>query len=135
MKYYRTNTIIKKEKVRENPDVLYLFGDNDLRRGLGGQAKEMRYEPNTLGISTKKVPSNDPSAFKTDNEFEENVLILQEDFKKVHEAILSGKYKAIVIPPIGVGLAKLPLYAPKTYAVLERHISLVKVMAENFYKK
>ena len=39
---YRTDKVITRDKIKENPDVLYLFGDNLLRKGLGGQAKEMR---------------------------------------------------------------------------------------------
>ena len=66
---YRTDKIITRDKVKENPDVLYLFGDNLLRKGLGGQAKEMRGEPNTLGIVSKKYPSNNKDSFYTDDDF------------------------------------------------------------------
>ena len=66
---YRTDKVITRDKIKENPDVLYLFGDNLLRKGLGGQAKEMRGEPNTLGIVSKKYPSNDISSFYTDEDF------------------------------------------------------------------
>ena len=31
-----------------NPDILYCFGDNDHREGLGGQAKECRGEKNSF---------------------------------------------------------------------------------------
>lgn len=48
---------------------IYLFGDNLLRKGLGGQAKEMRGEPNTLGIVSKKYPSNSLSSFYSDGDF------------------------------------------------------------------
>ena len=41
MTVYRTEKIIKRDKLKSNPDILYLFGDNLLRKGLGGQAKEM----------------------------------------------------------------------------------------------
>lgn len=46
MKIYRTNKIITRDKIKENLEVLYLFGDNIIRKGLGGQAKEMRGEDN-----------------------------------------------------------------------------------------
>lgn len=32
MKVYRTDKIITRDKVKENKDVLYLFGDNLLRK-------------------------------------------------------------------------------------------------------
>lgn len=44
---------IFREDLQANPDVYYLFGDNVERRGLGGQAKEMRGEPNAIGVATK----------------------------------------------------------------------------------
>ena len=58
---YRTDKVITRDKIKENPDVLYLFGDKLLRKGLGGQAKEMRGEPNTLGIVSKKYRNESES--------------------------------------------------------------------------
>jgi len=60
--------IIKQHKIyrkdlKNNPDVLYLFGDNLVQKGFGGQAKEMRGEPNAEGIPTKKLPSMEAKAF------------------------------------------------------------------------
>ncbi len=40
--------------VRAEPETYWVFGDNLERRGLGGQAKEMRGEPNAIGIVTKR---------------------------------------------------------------------------------
>ena len=116
---YRTNKIITRDKVKENPDVLYLFGDNLLRKGLGGQAKEMRGEPNTLGIVSKKYPSNDISSFYTDEDFYPWLEVFSADIKNLAERINSGKYKALVIPKIGVGLADLPNKAPRIWNYLK----------------
>lgn len=113
------NGIISRDIVRSNPKTLYLFGDNDIRKGLGGQAKEMRGEFNTIGISTKKLPNNNENAFKTDLEFEENKNIIDNDIQRVIEAWNTGLYNKIVIPQIGVGLAKLPEKAPKTFDYLQ----------------
>ena len=57
-----TGTITFQERItradlRANPDTLYVFGDNMRRRGMGGQAAEMRGEPNAVGIPTKWRPS------------------------------------------------------------------------------
>jgi hypothetical protein len=41
----------------------YVFGDNGRRIGFGGQAKEMRGEPNAIGVATEWVPTNRPNAF------------------------------------------------------------------------
>lgn len=119
MLVYRTDKIITRDKVKENPDVLYLFGDNLLRKGLGGQAKEMRGEENTLGIVSKKYPSNNSSSFYTDSDFYFWLEVFSADIKNLTGKINSGKYKALVIPPIGVGLADLPNKAPRIWKYLK----------------
>ena len=96
-----------------------MFGDNLLRKGLGGQAKEMRGEPNTLGIVSKKYPSNNISSFYSDEDFYPWLEIFSADIRSLAERINSGKYKAIVIPQIGVGLADLPNKAPRIYKYLK----------------
>ena len=116
---YRTDKIITRDKVKENPDVLYLFGDNIVRQGLGGQAKEMRGEPNTLGIVSKKYPSNSSSSFYTDEDFYTWLEVFSSDIKNLAESVNSGKYRAIVIPQIGVGLADLPNKAPRIWNYLK----------------
>lgn len=133
MKVYRVNKIIKKDKVKSNPDVLYLFGDNDIRKGLGGQAKEMRYESNCIGVSTKKIPSNDLKSFKYDTEYLENCIIILDDMNKVKKELITGKYKALVIPQIGVGLAKLPINAPRTYQFLVEQLDDLENYAKRIY--
>jgi hypothetical protein len=44
---------ITREMVQADRNTVYVFGDNVARHGLGGQAKAMRGEPNTIGVSTK----------------------------------------------------------------------------------
>ena len=121
--YEKSERIITRAEVRSNPKTLYLFGDNDQRKGLGGQAKEMRGEPNTVGVSTKKYPSNNELSFKTDNELENNKKIITEDINKVIAEWNTGKYDKVVVPQIGVGLAALPTRAPQTYAFLQQELN------------
>lgn len=120
MKIYRTNKIIKRDKLKENPEVLYLFGDNLLRKGLGGQAKEMRGEPNALGIVSKKYPSNKPDSFYCDDDFYSWLEIFSCDIQNLAKEINTGKYTALVIPQIGIGLADLPNRAPKIWKHLKQ---------------
>ena len=47
--------------VRKHSDYLYIFGDNDVGIGKGGQAI-IRDEHNAIGIPTKKEPNNRESA-------------------------------------------------------------------------
>lgn len=129
---FKTANIITREEVQKNPNVIYLFGDNDARTGLGGQAKEMRGEPNSFGISTKKRPSNDDNAFKSDTELEQNKTIITQDIEKVLAAWRTGEYRAVVIPPIGTGLAKLQEKAPETYAYLQAELKRLEKEINNF---
>lgn len=110
---------ITRSIVKSEPDTLFVFGDNDQRSGLGGQAKEMRGEPNAIGVRTKHKPSTYPSAYWTDSTLEENKKKIDEDFAK----ITSHKGR-VVIPAagLGTGLAGLKDKAPKTLEYIEGKI-------------
>lgn len=103
--------LIFREDLRNNPEVCYLFGDNLARVGLGGQAKEMRNEPNAYGIATKKSPSE----YFTDDEYNQNIVLIEQDIKRI------PKNRLIVVPSdgIGTGLARLSEVAPKTFNFLQ----------------
>ena len=63
---FRTIRWMQRAEIRANPTALYVFGDNLLRVGLGGQARECRGEPNAVGIPTKKAPTMEAHAFLSD---------------------------------------------------------------------
>ena len=78
--------------VRAHPNTLFVFGDNDQRRGKAGQAV-IRDEPNAIGFRTKKAPrTSAKSAYYTDDEYRENVAKCKQtltkypvaDYEKVH---------------------------------------------------
>jgi len=122
---------ITREIVRANPDKLFLFGDNFERRGMGGQAKEMRGEPNTKGIAVKFSPSMDESEFFSDSGYGGNCGQIDLEFKRLRQMVEDGGYTTIVIPldGIGTGLAQLDRRAPKTFAYLQKR--LAELEAEN----
>lgn len=106
----------------ENPKSLFLYGDNDQKKGRGGQAI-IRDCVNTFGIPTKKFPSNKLNAFYSDDEYDENC-------KKITQAIIdmitkSEKYEEIIFPSdgFGTGLAKLSTKAPNTFVFLQDMIN------------
>jgi hypothetical protein len=123
---------IKREDLQNNPNIIYLFGDNQLRVGLGGQAAEMRGEPNAVGIATKMSPNE----FMSDGQLDFNKSIIDYDFKRIkYKAVrITGfwnymKGRTIVVVPIdglGTGLAELPTRAPKTYAYLCEKLEQLK---------
>ena len=105
---------ITREFVRNHPDFLFVFGDNLAKKGLGGQAREMRGEPNAIGIATKRSPSMNSDAFFSDSDIH-NVIVMgaiKDSFRILEFHLLSGD--VVVIPKNGVGggLANLPVNAP-----------------------
>lgn len=106
--------------------LLYVFGDNVKRVGMGGQAKEMRYEPNAVGVATLNAPGvfyrEDPASVDAQNR------TIDRDMKPLFDHVKKG---GIVIWPadgIGTGLARLPQASPSTFAYLEDKLgALIKI--------
>jgi len=112
-----------------NPDVHYCFGDNDMREGMGGQAKECRGEKNSIGIRTKKTPGVDESAYYSDAEYEANLKKISWDFVKVMDLLEEGKTVVFPTEGFGTGFAELKERAPKTLAAIE---SIVASFTEDY---
>lgn len=110
-----------KEDVRENPNFLFIFGDNDIERGEKGQAI-IRTCKNAFGIPTQKYPSSRDSSFYSDEEFEENKRKIKKAINKIIDA--SSNFDALIFPKdgLGTGLAQLEKRAPKTFRYLNKAI-------------
>ena len=107
--------------VRKNQNTLFVFGDNDLREGKGGQAA-IRDEPNAMGLRTKKKPKTTEDSYYSDEEYESNIRKMSNDLNKIKEA--SKQYQSTYyIPGIGEGRAKLKQKAPKTYRWLKNKLN------------
>lgn len=139
----RTQKKISRRDLKDNPDTVYLFGDNDVRKGKGGQAASMRGEPNAYGIRTKKVPSNQAHAFYRDDTFEENKAKIDEDFTQPRKGPRGETLPSLVdhvrgggeviIPEdgLGTGRAQLAHTAPKTAEYLNKMIDrLIQIGTE-----
>lgn len=101
-----------REEVAKDKDRIYIFGDNLIGKGTGGQAC-IRDLPNAFGIPTKKLPSMRENSFFSDEEFEKN--------KEAIDAAIARLPKGkdwIYNPEIGSGLAEMPKRCPKTYRYL-----------------
>lgn len=107
---------ITRKYVRANRDKLFVFGDNLERRDFGGQAAEMRGEPNALGIPTKKRPSYNSGAFFTDAEFEQNKAAIDAAFAKILASVSDSIRVVIPSDGLGTGRAQLDRRAPRTFA-------------------
>ena len=114
---------IYRQDLRNNPGVLYVFGDNDQRKGMGGQAKEMRGEPNAVGVRTKWKPTMEEDAFYRDANFTLQRSLLEEDLDRLDKHL---KREGIVVMPsdgLGTGLSQLPTRSPRFYQHLMNEIS------------
>lgn len=116
---------IYRTDLRNNPQKVFLFGDNLERVGMGGQAYEMRDEPNAIGVATKYSPGMRDEDFFTDDDYDNLCKIIDSDLARAFDA------KIVVIPSdgLGTGLAELDNRAPKVFAYLQEQ--LVKLEANN----
>lgn len=124
---------ITREMVKNNPNKVFIFGDNDAGNGLGGQAKEMRGEPNSIGIPTKKKPDYDNTSFYSDNEFDENKIKINHAISQILTKVREGYDVVYPLDGVGSGLADLANKAPRTYQFLTATInSLEKYINEGW---
>jgi len=116
----RHEPVVRRQMLKDAPGVLFVFGDNLRRVGMGGQAAEMRGEPNAVGIPTKVAPSMAPDAFFTDADLPKALDAFAEGFARLEAHLRAGG--TIVVPEagIGTGRAQLEQRAPKIHDVLTR---------------
>lgn len=92
---------VDEEFLRNNPDCIFVFGDNLERRGKGGAAM-LRDEPNTYGFITKKRPMNADSAFYHPSEYRE---VYEAEITKLEEEVAKNPDSCYLISKVGAGLA------------------------------
>jgi hypothetical protein len=104
---------ITRADLQANPGHIFVFGDNAGRWGLGGQAKEMRNEPNALGVATLYAPGkfyriDDAAALET----------VTQDLKLIASALKSNVLVVAPFDGLGTGLARLPEHAPALHNLI-----------------
>ena len=107
--------------VNTHPYAAFIFGDNFMKAGKGGQAM-IRFCNNAYGIPTKKMPNNSFNAFMTDRELSINKEFIKMACNKI--IANSFQYKYIYLPEdgLGTGLANLKNTAPMTFMFLNNEI-------------
>jgi len=116
---------ISRTDCQTHRDRLYVFGDNMVRSGYGGQAGAMRGEPNSFGIPTKWFPNNQKSSFFYDEQFDEGStvwLTLHGAFAHLTCVLDQGYDIVIPLDGLGTGLSRLPEYAPTIANYIEHQI-------------
>lgn len=133
--------MIYREDLQANPRMLYIFGDNLQRIGYGGQAAEMRGEPNAFGIATKRTCGHLPQDYFYDTEGDVKA-VLRSEFARLEETLKEElevdkpdyfKYIGVVIPldGIGTGLSRMPEFAPKMLAFIEKRFEQLQFTRED----
>jgi len=120
---------ITRADLKANRNSLYVFGDNMVRTGRGGQASAMRGEPNAFGIPTKWYPSNDLWAFFKDADFTTDSVVswtLTGAFTHLTEVLHDGYTVVIPTDGLGTGLSRLPETAPTIAYFIDQQILLLE---------
>lgn len=110
---------------RACPTLLFVFGDNLLGFGKGGQAI-IRSEPNAFGVPTKRKPSMSPgSFFRETSEYDLDCVLVR--IKSLWDHLEAGGKIVIPVTPTGdvsLGLERAMLRekAPTIYDTIVRHV-------------
>jgi hypothetical protein len=98
---------ITRRMLRGAPAVLFVFVDNLAGAGLGGQAREMRGEPNAVGLPTKRRPARDPGAYFTDADLPEVQRTADPAINRLRQHLAEGG--SVVWPAAGIGTGRADL--------------------------
>ena len=123
--------------VASNPDKIFVFGDNNARVGRGGQAI-IRDLPNSVGIRTKKEPSDKLVAYYKDSEYDQNTKNILSDILEIKSIAIAGSTIVMSKGGYGNGLAKLKEKAPNTFKFLcdslKEHFNFDNENGNRYYK-
>lgn len=107
------------------PNLTFVFGDNLLRFGKGGQAI-IRDEPNAFGVPTKRKPAMTPGSFFKEGSEEDMDAVLA-TIGELWE-LLRGDH-SVVIPvtengeiSLGLERAELKVRAPSIHRAITTHV-------------
>lgn len=108
--------------VENHPDWLYVYGDNDIKKGKGGQAI-IRDLENTHGIPTKRFPSMSDNSYYSDLDYERQCRCISAAFDTL--ITRARDYACVVFSGdgLGTGLSELPTRAPLTAKFLSMEMA------------
>lgn len=87
--------------LNDNPEVVFVYGDNLLRQGKGGGAK-LRDHKQTYGFVTKKEPNNKKSSYFSKEEYQKYFAI---EAEQLEEKIVKNSKQQFYISKLSGGLA------------------------------
>jgi hypothetical protein len=111
---------ITRPMLRAEANTLWVFGDTLVQLGLGGQAREMRGEPNAVGIPTKRLPSRSFEAYLTDDDIHVFREAIKQPVRRLANHLQAGGM--VVWPAAGISPVRADLQnrAPQIWEILER---------------
>ena len=92
---------IDRDYLRNNPDDIFVFGDNYLRQGHGGAAA-LRDEPNTYGFITKVAPTHRDEDYFRPTEY---VQVYCSEMSRLIDEIRRRPGNTFLISKLGAGIA------------------------------
>ena len=95
------NMIVTEQYLKDNPNHIFVFGDNLKRKGTGGAAA-LRHMPNTYGFVTKKAPTYLDKDFYTPSEYIQKYL---EELYTLRETCMMNPTKTYLVSRVGAGIA------------------------------
>jgi hypothetical protein len=126
----QTLEFISRAFARAHPNDLFVFGDNLARNGFGGQAREMRGEPNAIGLPTKRLPSMRPEAFLSDADLSEITRVIAVDCLRLMDQLKHGGVVFMSSHGIGTGRARLAEKAPKIFIYYDDFFETLRKIAK-----
>lgn len=113
-----------KDLIRACPALLFVFGDNVLGFGKGGQAI-IRDEPNAYGVPTKRKPSMTPGSFFREGS-ENDLDAVLDRIGGLWKQLEEGRSLVIPVneegdPSLGLERARLKERAPSIYETIRNH--------------
>lgn len=103
---------ITRDMLKSAPESRFVFGDNIARVGFGGQAREMRNEPNAIGVATLYAPG----VF-----YDGSTTILPavaSDLCVVANALNAGRDVVVPLDGLGTGFGRLIEHRPDIHNLI-----------------
>lgn len=116
-----TQKIFSVKDCNNNPNKIYIFGDNLCGVGNGGQAI-IRDCHNAYGIPTKRLPSMGPASFFSD-EFDEYEAVKFAIEKLVMRYPLKEITFVFPTDGLGTGLAQMKTKSPKLFKYMNEQLN------------
>ena len=110
------------EDLEANPQVYYMFSDNDKRSGHW----KFRDHKNFLGIRIKNDEHSFDNSYWSDTTYEDNISKIQMDFKKVQDILKQFIPVIYSEQTFNLNISEYQIKSPKTYEYFAKKFDLIQ---------